>query len=91
MKEWNRRRTREVDSPSETSPLALRCCAFGRSDIAETVHEGDRLDVVARLTSRSFGGFESLQLDIRDVATAGAHATATVPAEAAPALAGSIS
>ncbi|MFL5673478.1 MAG: single-stranded-DNA-specific exonuclease RecJ, partial [Chloroflexota bacterium] len=47
--------------------------AFGRSDIAETVHEGDRLDVVARLTSRTFGGFESLQLDIRDVATAGAH------------------
>ena len=26
--------------------------AFGRADIAETVHEGDRLDVVARLTSR---------------------------------------
>ena len=47
--------------------------AFGRSDIAETVHEGDRLDVVARLTSRTFGGFESLQLDIRDVATSGSH------------------
>ena len=45
--------------------------AFGRADIAETVHEGDRLDVVARLTSRLFGGFESLQLDIRDVATSG--------------------
>jgi single-stranded-DNA-specific exonuclease len=48
--------------------------AFGRSDIAEVVHEGDRLDVVARLTSRVFGGFESLQLDIRDVALAGSHA-----------------
>jgi single-stranded-DNA-specific exonuclease len=47
--------------------------AFGRSDIAEMVHEGDRLDVVARLTSRRFGGFESLQLDIRDVATSGSH------------------
>lgn len=47
--------------------------AFGRSDIAEVVKEGDRLDVVARLTSRVFGGFESLQLDIRDVATAGSH------------------
>ena len=47
--------------------------AFGRSDIAEVVHEGDRLDVVARLTSRRFGGFESLQLDIRDVATSGSH------------------
>ena len=32
--------------------------AFGRPDIAETVREGDRLDVVARLTSRTFGGFE---------------------------------
>src|SRR4051794_7876037 len=46
--------------------------AFGRSDIAETVHEGDRVDVVARLMSRAFGGFESLQLEIRDVASAGA-------------------
>jgi hypothetical protein len=47
--------------------------AFGRSDIAETVREGDRLDVVARLTSRTFGGFESLQLDIHDVASSGTH------------------
>ena len=47
--------------------------AFGRADIAEVVHEGDRLDVVARLTSRRFGGFESLQLDIRDVAATGSH------------------
>lgn len=47
--------------------------AFGRPDIAEVVREGDRLDVVARLTSRRFGGFESLQLDIRDVATSGSH------------------
>ena len=50
--------------------------AFGRSDIAEVVREGDRLDVVARLTSRVFGGFESLQLDIRDVATSGSHVEA---------------
>ena len=47
--------------------------AFGRPDLAEVVREGDRLDVVARLTSRRFGGFESLQLDIRDVATSGSH------------------
>jgi len=47
--------------------------AFGRPDIAEVVREGDRLDVVARVTSRRFGGFESLQLDIRDVATSGSH------------------
>ncbi len=51
--------------------------AFGRSDIAEVVREGDRLDVVARLTSRSFGGFESLQLDIRDVALSGHHPEVT--------------
>ncbi|HUQ78401.1 MAG TPA: single-stranded-DNA-specific exonuclease RecJ [Patescibacteria group bacterium] len=48
--------------------------AFGRPDLIETVHEGDQVDVVARLTSRTFGGYESLQLDIRDVATAGLHA-----------------
>jgi single-stranded-DNA-specific exonuclease len=52
--------------------------AFGRADIAQVVHEGDRLDVVARLTSRVFGGFESLQLDIRDVATSGRHAEAAI-------------
>ena len=50
--------------------------AFGRADLAEIVREGDRLDVVARLTSRTFGGFESLQLEIRDVATAGSHPAA---------------
>jgi len=47
--------------------------AFGRPDLAETVHEGDRVDIVARLTSRTFGGYESLQLEIRDVAAAGLH------------------
>ncbi len=47
--------------------------AFGRADIAELVAVGDRIDVVARLTSRRFGGYESLQLDVRDAAPAGAH------------------
>lgn len=68
--------------------------AFGRPDIAEVVREGDRLDVVARLTSRRFGGFESLQLDIRDVATSGSHPqTAAVLAErsASPPLVASAS
>jgi single-stranded-DNA-specific exonuclease len=67
--------------------------AFGRSDIAEAVHEGDRLDVVARLTSRRFGGFESLQLDIRDVATSGSHPQAAAllaPAVGRPVLVGII-
>jgi single-stranded-DNA-specific exonuclease len=50
--------------------------AFGRPDLATTVHEGDRVDVVGRLTSRRFGGFESLQVEIRDVATSGSHAEA---------------
>ena len=47
--------------------------AFGRADLAETLHEGDRVDVVARLASRTFGGFESLQLEIRDVSLSGHH------------------
>lgn len=44
---------------------------FGRADLAETVHDGDTIDVAARLTSRSFGGYETLQLEVRDVAPAG--------------------
>ncbi len=68
--------------------------AFGRPDLAEVVREGDRVDVVARLTSRRFGGFESLQLDIRDVATSGSHphAAAVLAGRGmAPILAGSAS
>ena len=42
--------------------------AFGRADLAETVHEGDRIDVVATLVSRTFGGYESMQLEVRDAA-----------------------
>jgi hypothetical protein len=37
------------------------------------VQEGDRIDVVARISSRTFGGFESLQLEIRDAAPSGSH------------------
>jgi hypothetical protein len=37
------------------------------------VQEGDRIDVVARVGSRTFGGFESLQLEIRDAAPSGSH------------------
>jgi single-stranded-DNA-specific exonuclease len=47
--------------------------AFGRPDIAALIQEGDRIDVVARLASRTFGGFESLQLEIRDAAPCGSH------------------
>jgi single-stranded-DNA-specific exonuclease len=47
--------------------------AFGRADLAVALSEGDRVDVVARLASRSFGGLETLQLEIRDVSLSGAH------------------
>jgi single-stranded-DNA-specific exonuclease len=47
--------------------------AFDRPDIAEAISEGDRIDVVGRLASRAFGGFESLQVEIRDIARSGAH------------------
>jgi hypothetical protein len=59
--------------------------------------EGDRVDVVARVVSRTFGGFESLQLEIQDVATSGAHPEAAAilvaagiapPPAAPPAFAG---
>src|SRR4029077_559059 len=36
--------------------------AFDRADLADAVAEGDRIDVVATLASRAFGGYESLQL-----------------------------
>jgi single-stranded-DNA-specific exonuclease len=64
--------------------------AFGRPDLAEVVREGDRLDVVARLVSRRFGGFETLQLEIRDAATSGSHpeASAILSPAATPAVAG---
>jgi hypothetical protein len=45
--------------------------AFRRPDLAAMLHEGDRIDVVARPASRSFGGFESIQLEVLDVAAAG--------------------
>ncbi len=47
--------------------------AFGRADLALGLAEGDRVDVVARLASRTFGGLETLQLEVRDVAPSGSH------------------
>jgi single-stranded-DNA-specific exonuclease len=49
----------------------LDVIAFGRSDLAGAVNPGDRVDIVARLASRRFGGYESLQLELVDIATAG--------------------
>ncbi|MCI0343883.1 MAG: single-stranded-DNA-specific exonuclease RecJ [Chloroflexi bacterium] len=42
--------------------------AFGWPELAASVTEGERVDVLARVVSRRFGGIESLQLDIRDAA-----------------------
>jgi single-stranded-DNA-specific exonuclease len=76
-------RSREVSGGHTQLTLKRRLdildgIAFGRSDLATTVSEGDRVDVVGRLTSRRFGGFESLQLEIRDVATSGSHRESAV-------------
>ena len=68
--------------------------AFDRPDLAQAVREGDRVDVVARVMTRTYGGYESLQLDIRDVASAGWHdvarsgAAVTSGAAGAPVVAG---
>jgi single-stranded-DNA-specific exonuclease len=72
-------------------PDVLDAIAFGRDDLPGLLTEGERVDVVARLASRAFGGFESLQLEVRDVAPSGSHpAAAAVLAGAAgiPSLAG---
>ncbi len=45
--------------------------AFNRPDLTASVREGDRLDVLGRLVTHRFGGYESIQLEIRDVAPAG--------------------
>jgi len=76
-------RSREVSGGHTQLTLKRRLdildgIAFGRSDLATTVSEGDRVDVLGRLTSRRFGGFESLQLEIRDVATSGSHREAAI-------------
>jgi single-stranded-DNA-specific exonuclease len=51
----------------------LDAIAFDRPDLAESIREGDRLDIAARLSSRVFAGLETLQLEVRDVAPAGHH------------------
>ena len=53
----------------------LDVIAFGRGDLAQSVSPGDRLDIVARIGSRTFGGYESLQLELIDAATAVAPAS----------------
>jgi single-stranded-DNA-specific exonuclease len=62
--------------------------AFGWPELAALVHEGDRLDIVARLASRRFGGLESLQLEVRDAAPSGHHAEARAILERRPVAVG---
>jgi single-stranded-DNA-specific exonuclease len=47
--------------------------AFDRGDLVEAIREGDRVDVAGRLASRRFGGFETLQVVVVDVAPAQAE------------------
>jgi single-stranded-DNA-specific exonuclease len=49
----------------------LDAVAFRRPDLVTMLQAGDRIDVVARATSRQFGGFESIQLEVLDVAAEG--------------------
>jgi single-stranded-DNA-specific exonuclease len=49
----------------------LDAVAFRRPDLASSLREGDRIDIVARAASRRFGGFESIQLEVLDVACEG--------------------
>ena len=62
----------------------LDAVAFRRPDLATMLHEGDRIDVVARATVRSFNGFESLQLEVIDVSAEGAQVAPVTTA--APAI-----
>ena len=62
--------------------------AFGRSDLADAVQEGDVLDVVARIVTRRFGGYESIQLEIRDAAPAGHAALLAATTDPGPVAAG---
>ncbi|MFI5262650.1 MAG: single-stranded-DNA-specific exonuclease RecJ [Candidatus Limnocylindrales bacterium] len=65
----------------------LDAIAFERPDLAAILVEGDVIDVAARLGSRHFGGFETLQLDVRDVAPDGHLAAQLALATAEPPMA----
>ena len=62
--------------------------AFGWPELAGQVVEGERIDVVAQLRSRRFGGIESLQLEIRDAAPSGHHEESRAILDAVPVAVG---
>ena len=61
--------------------------AFGWPELATSISEGERVDIVARVVSRRFGNVESLQLEIRDAATSALRAADLTPAPPAIAVA----
>ena len=65
----------------------LDAIAFGRDDLPGVLAAGDRVDVVARVATRAFNGLESLQLEVRDIATSGLHPEAAAILALAPASA----
>ncbi len=62
--------------------------AFGWPELATLVTSGDRIDIVGRVSSRRFGGLESLQLEIRDAAPSGSHPDARAILDRAPVAVG---
>jgi single-stranded-DNA-specific exonuclease len=56
----------------------LDAVAFRRPDLATSLREGARIDIVAHVASRRFGGFESIQLEVLDVATEGSEAAVSL-------------
>ena len=82
-------------TPADAAHAISTCSTGSRSGAPisrRLVHEGDGIDVVARLASRTFGGFESLQLEIRDAAPSGSHpeAAAVLRVRRPPLLAGAV-
>jgi single-stranded-DNA-specific exonuclease len=51
----------------------LDAIAFRRPDLVPALREGDHVDVAARVSVRTFGGLETVQLEVIDVADAGAR------------------
>lgn len=60
----------------------LDCIAFRRPDLASSLKEGDLVDVVARASVRAFGGLETVQLEVLDVADAGSQLPFAAPTAA---------
>jgi single-stranded-DNA-specific exonuclease len=60
----------------------LDAIAFRRPDLRDALREGDRIDVAARASVRTFGGLETVQLEVIDVAGEGTQIQPPGPAGA---------